>query len=174
MITGLCSINSDSSVVYGSVILLNIIICHVIYMSYCWGLQNKISSTLVPRPNFSHVRNNGHIFLMGERCNRTKREKPSKIKQNKLHRQFWEVDCKPLKKMRGNISWRRSHHLPELIINCFDGIDGIFTPATKGLNNNRYELDAYTKAGFLVCCEFELSVFPHTHARHITVWLQPT
>ena len=40
------------------------------------------------------------------------------------------VDCKPaLKKMRGNVSWERPHHLPELMANRFDGIDGIHTPA---------------------------------------------
>ena len=48
-----------------------------------------------------------------------------------------EVDCKSLKKMRGNVSWGRSHPLPELTANRFDGIDGIHTPAgAKGLTGN--------------------------------------
>ena len=71
-----------------------------------------------------------------------------------------EVDCKPLKKMRGNISWGRSHPLLELTTNRFDGIDGIHTPAAKGLNNNWDGLDAHSRAGFLNGCE--LSVFPHS------------
>ena len=111
-------------------------------------------SHLCHRPGINKSRGGIALFFSIERhldVIQQKRGEPSKAKQSKLNYTvnfrmknrssgdphggvaLPEVDCKPLKMMRGNISWGRPHPLPELTANRFDSIDGIHTPAANAL-----------------------------------------